>query len=116
MVYKNKKLTSEASCRYLSKTDFFERLRAITLLGGKCIRCGETDIRALNIDHIYGSGNTERAKFAHPYLFYRYVIAHLTKYQCYCANHNQIKKYEAREGISENHPLISGNYLLTYSL
>ena len=32
------------------------RNEIIDLLGSKCIRCGYTDRRALQIDHIYGGG------------------------------------------------------------
>lgn len=36
------------------------RLKAITHYGGKCICCGETEIKFLSIDHIDGGGGKHR--------------------------------------------------------
>src|SRR5690606_22318669 len=46
----------------------YERKKAIRnamieLLGGKCVKCGFSDIRALQIDHVNGGGTIERRKF-----------------------------------------------------
>lgn len=79
-----------------------QRKAALCLLGNKCQRCGITDIRVLQIDHIKGRGNQERKstvdgrgngiirkilKMEHPE----------TEYQILCANCNLIKKHENNE-------------------
>jgi hypothetical protein len=35
------------------------RLRVIKLLGGKCCRCGNSDARVLQINHVNGGGSKE---------------------------------------------------------
>jgi len=49
------------------------RQKVVDSLGGVCVRCGFSDIRALQIDHIKN------------------------KYQLLCANCNWIKRYEDKE-------------------
>lgn len=39
------------------------RVKAIIFLGGKCVKCGCTDIKALEINHIDGGGSKD--KYAH---------------------------------------------------
>src|SRR6478735_3027983 len=38
------------------------RQRVVNKLGGKCLHCGFSDIRALQIDHVNGGGNQEFKK------------------------------------------------------
>lgn len=38
------------------------RIEVITRLGSRCIGCGETDIRVLQVNHKNGGGNAERRK------------------------------------------------------
>jgi len=71
-------------------------------LGNKCVRCGFDDWRALQIDHVHGGGVQERRKFKNYYRYLKYVNSLplkvlLEKYQCLCANCNQIKKYDKKE-------------------
>lgn len=77
------------------------RVKALNLLGGKCVVCGFDDARALQIDHIGGGGLQEMKKLSY-YQFYKRLLtlqeAELKKkYQILCANHNMIKKAEKRE-------------------
>lgn len=37
-----------------------QRFDAITALGGVCTSCGNSDIRALEIDHVYGDGHLHK--------------------------------------------------------
>ena len=72
------------------------RLRLIDLLGGeKCMRCGFSDIRALQIEHINGGG-TKQFKENGTYSVYAYYLNHPEKakrdLQVFCANCNWIKK------------------------
>ena len=91
------KMTKEVEQRYYFhlKTQIFE------LLGGKCIKCGCSDFRCLQIDHINGGGQKERKKFPSHKMFYMYVLKQLRvgskDYQCLCANCNWIKRWENKE-------------------
>ena len=75
-------------------------------LGRKCSRCGFSDTRALQIDHIDGGGNKgEKASGGLGY--YRLVLDELdagikNKYQILCANCNSIKKIENKEARGAN--------------
>lgn len=72
----------------------------LQLLGDKCIRCGFTDKRALQIDHINGGGGAEfkNASSNNKRFYYKKVIESITKqegkYQLLCANCNWIKRSE----------------------
>ena|ERR1035437_270351 len=79
---------------------------ALSALGGKCIRCGFADSRALQIDHVWGGGLAELRVFGqHQSGYYgrggylEHVIqeVHSGKYQLLCANCNWIKRSELRE-------------------
>lgn len=74
-------------------------LRANTLrvLGDVCSRCGYTDSRALQIDHRFGGGIADRARFVNREQFLRAVMNDPSPYQLLCANCNAIKKIENRE-------------------
>lgn len=83
--------------RYRAKIrDFF---------GGKCVRCGFDDIRALQMDHIKGDGWKERkhqgGRGQSLNQRYREIMdnpdAAREKYQLLCANCNSIKRMENKE-------------------
>lgn len=85
---------------YLNKNRL-NRIKAIKKMGGKCVRCGFSDYRALQIDHINGGGGKERNRA-------QIIISHIAKgiepkgvYQLFCANCNVIKKIENREGTEK---------------
>lgn len=73
----------------------------ITKLGGKCVVCGEVDLRCLQIDHIHGGGTQERKKLDCHQLCDKLLNMPLVEatrdYQILCANHNCIKLYENGE-------------------
>lgn len=78
------------------------RLSLIALLGGKCNRCGFSDIRVLQVDHINGGGRQEFIKVRTSGGAYdRYILNEIingsTKYQLLCANCNWIKRHENKE-------------------
>lgn len=76
-----------------------ERRRALMWLGGRCVKCGFNDLRAIQIDHVKGGGRQDR-KTGGMAAFYRRVIADTTgAYQALCANCNWIKRYEKREAL-----------------
>jgi len=75
------------------------RNKVINHLGGKCVKCGFMDIRALQIDHINGGGRAERKVLNYQTIgLYKKVLEDKeNKYQLLCANCNWIKKVEKRE-------------------
>lgn len=79
------------------------RLSVINLLGGQCVRCGECDLRCLQLDHINGGGNKEtKTTFnRNRRNMYRYYINNpkelYQKYQILCANCNWKKRYDNHE-------------------
>lgn len=83
--------------RYQKRT----RLAAVEALGSKCVRCGFTDKRALQIDHIHGGGSKERKERGFSVNFHRHVLLSFLKgegkYQLLCANCNWIKRFENNE-------------------
>ncbi|KKM14602.1 hypothetical protein LCGC14_1704440, partial [marine sediment metagenome] len=46
----------------------------IDRLGGGCCKCGVTDFRVLQIDHINGNGNIHRRKFNSSEKYYQSII------------------------------------------
>ena len=74
------------------------RLDALEALGGKCIKCGFSDWRALQIDHIDGMGKLERGR---EYSIQVKIIKNpkesKKRYQLLCSNCNWIKRYEKNE-------------------
>jgi len=72
----------------------------IGLMGNVCCKCGFSDSRALQIDHINGGGIKERKAY-NTKDFVRIVIASLNKnenkYQLLCTNCNWIKRHENQE-------------------
>ena len=77
------------------------RIELINLLGGKCVRCGFDDYRALQIDHVHGNGAKDRAKYRTTYSYHKAILnkikAGSKDYQLLCANCNWIKRFEKKE-------------------
>jgi hypothetical protein len=73
------------------------RLQMIEDLGGKCVRCGFDDWRALQVDHIHGGGRKDPHYGGSRYAYAKHVRANRDKYQLLCANCNWIKRYETAE-------------------
>ena len=82
------------------------RLRSavLELLGNKCVKCGFSDPRALQIDHVNGGGMQERRDLKHKGSGKKYhnvviksVLNKEGRYQLLCANCNWIKKVENKE-------------------
>ncbi len=83
-----------------------KRHNLIDLMGGKCVHCGFTDKRALQIDHVDGDGWVQRKKYKEfggisNTMYYNLVEESYLKkdgaYQILCANCNWIKRIENRE-------------------
>lgn len=76
------------------------RVAALMILGGICSKCGFSDYRALQIDHINGQGSKELKRIQgaqYHNMVIRSVLNKENKYQLLCANCNWIKKVENNE-------------------
>lgn len=79
------------------------KFQIFKMLGNKCARCGETDWRVLQIDHVNGGGTQERLIEGkrRGNAFYRWIYLQILngskKYQLLCANCNWKKRYENEE-------------------
>ena len=94
----DRRYTSSVYPAIRSTNDY--RKMVIDALGAKCCRCGyDTDIRALQIDHIHGKGGEDRRAPGNVYIRMLESIqrGETDKYQVLCANCNWIKKQENRE-------------------
>ena len=82
---------------------YIRKLRRLVLkkLGGKCIKCGFSNYKALQVDHIKGGGCKERREKTFKGEFNKYVLQSFikkeNKYQLLCANCNWIKKFNNKE-------------------
>lgn len=71
-----------------------------TAMGGKCITCGFSDYRALQIDHINGDGKSERYLLRRNSYYPNVLKSFLAgekRYQLLCCNCNWIKREENGE-------------------
>lgn len=86
---------------YIKKYYLKLKLEIFELLGNKCVRCGESDFRCLQIDHVNDNGNIER-KLAHgnKTTYLKNIIRNIKNgshdYQLLCANCNTKKEYDRR--------------------
>lgn len=91
--FKEKKLNERL--RYMHKW----KGEAFRLLGSKCIRCGFSDQRALQFDHIKGDGYIDNHK--RNVTHYKKIVASVkageNRYQVLCCNCNWIKRVENKE-------------------
>lgn len=77
-----------------------KRAAVLLILGSRCVHCGFSDGRALQVDHINGDGakeykNTFGAAYWNKVL--KSVADAEKKYQLLCANCNWIKRCENKE-------------------
>ena len=80
-----------------------KRDRVVQLLGGRCKRCGETDWRCLQIDHVGGGGTKEHKKLGVARVNAKVLRLEGKGYQLLCANCNWRKRYENEE-VRNYHP------------
>ena len=104
---KRKRNGRQSHCRACDRKRIREiyrkkRVALLNKLGGPiCNRCGFSDIRALQIDHIHGGGFQEYKASGNRTVYarlYKLTSEELKKdYQVLCANCNCIKRIENRE-------------------
>ena len=73
------------------------RLIALSVLGGKCVKCGFDDPRALHLDHIHGGGGAHNRKVSWSVRYRSIIDGTTSAFQVLCANCNWIKRTENRE-------------------
>jgi hypothetical protein len=76
------------------------RKMALDKLGGKCARCGFSDYRALQIDHVNGGGLEELRAYSWRGYLPKVLEDKDNNYVCLCANCNWIKRAENDENPS----------------
>lgn len=94
---------------YVSRASYTRRYNArirkmlIELLGGHCVKCGFSDSRALQVDHINGGGSKENKnlKGMKNVQILKKVLGGSKEYQLLCANCNWIKRFENDETNSK---------------
>ena len=75
-----------------------KRYEIFDVLGGaECTKCGFSDWRALQIDHINGGGNKEVKTFTSVSQYNKNILENPSLYQVLCANCNWIKRSENKE-------------------
>jgi hypothetical protein len=67
-------------------------------LGNKCARCGSTDFRTLDTDHIAGGGTRHRRTSGGGLSYLRSILSNIRtgQYRCLCANCHRIVGYHSR--------------------
>ena len=85
------------------------RQAVIALLGGKCVSCGISDVRVLQIDHINSNGAEDRKIYgAGQPAYYQHILdCKGIGYQLLCANCNWLKRYERREYGKSGKPILT---------
>lgn len=73
------------------------REELINLYGGKCVKCGYSDHRALQFDHINGDGSIDKKNGIRNVKLYNEIKNNRNRFQLLCANCNWIKRYENNE-------------------
>jgi len=85
------------------------RLDAFAVLGAKCVKCGFSDERALQVDHINGDGVAHRKQFKNQTDFYKHIIrGEIEGLQLLCANCNVIKRVENKEYGNYDFSIVEG--------
>ena len=81
------------------QNEYRKRVRGelIIAYGGKCICCGEKEIKFLALDHINNDGNKQRKKIGSGIQMYLYMKRNMPNdIQVLCHNCNQAKKNYGR--------------------
>lgn len=73
------------------------RDKVFSVLGNACVRCGFSDKRALQIDHINGGGSQENRNMSRHEFMKKVISVGRKEYQLLCANCNWIKRAENGE-------------------
>ena len=97
---KHKEVRSKINALNDRKLRGQKRKAILEFLGNVCVKCGFTDVRALQIDHKYGGGSKESKIIKAIGTRYKRIYTHPELYQLLCANCNAIKVWENNERIT----------------
>lgn len=107
--YRNREMIIERNSKYAkanpeanykARKTYYQKRRddAFEALGGAlCNKCGFTDKRALQFDHINGGGSKHIRSFTTVNKYRQYIIDNPDLFQVLCANCNWIKVSENNE-------------------
>lgn len=73
------------------------RPRLLALYGDKCAKCGESNLKVLQLNHIHGGGKKDRRKSGGKYYLYGAILSgnrNKEDYNLLCANCNILYEYE----------------------
>ncbi len=97
------------------------RRKIIKLLGGKCVTCGFSDPRALQVDHVNGDGYKYKRGIGRTYcnssmlkMIQRSIDNNTNEFQLLCANCNSIKCHENNEKPRSRGPLYEPQHLVSW--
>lgn len=91
----NAKVKKDRDRAYGARRRESRRALIFEVLGDVCVRCGFSDKRALEVDHINGGGNLDRLSARTMDRYYARIIeVGKSEYQILCANCNRIKEHE----------------------
>ena len=79
--------------------------RVFALFGGCCLKCGNKDVRVLQLDHIAPTGTKRDTNFRSGKGLYYKILRDeedLTQLQVLCANCHQIKTFENSDKRRKN--------------
>jgi hypothetical protein len=76
---------------------YAKKRKAFDILGNKCVHCGNTDHRALQIDHVNGNGHKELRQINLNGVLNKILAEEKEEYQLLCANCNWKKRYDKQE-------------------
>ena len=86
-------LNKERAAAYNRTQRRKRKMGVVEALGGKCVRCGFDNWKALQVDHINGGGYVEYQQGPHK-VYKKILDGQTDEYQLLCANCNWIKRYE----------------------
>ncbi len=81
-----------------------------------CVDCGQSDIRALEFDHVRGEKSTEVAKMANTGYSWSTIEAEIAKCEVRCANCHRIVTYERGGFWRDSLSLLSEDPVLDHTL
>lgn len=94
--------------RQVAESLLRKRVRAFMLLGGKCVMCGNGDLRVLQLDHVNGGGLAERGRGRANNM--QWVFEQPERFQILCANCHCIKHFQLRmEDLANTQEAPGGN-------
>ena len=92
----NRKINDKLSS---NRKNAMARQKILEVLGGACIVCSFSDVRALQVDHVNGGGHHARRKLKQSTArqLLKAIVQSPNEFQLLCANCNWIKRCERRE-------------------